>query len=195
MGPIGPRRAEIKQRLITTQGITGTEFPKMIAGTRFNLKYLISISDRIGETETFRMEKVLIHKLTLAGGPSQIIVTKPEPDTSNNMNWKECSVQTESADCASIAQIGAAYVFGFQLYKESAVNAGVTVTANAQTWSCIDANTAVPNPWTIPAAWYENRNARRALPPGIGSMRFRGNSKSQDETLYHFVRRMVKTNR
>lgn len=50
--PIGPRRPEIKQRLAGF-GITVNSFTEYVPGTRFNLRYIRSISDIIGKMETF----------------------------------------------------------------------------------------------------------------------------------------------
>jgi hypothetical protein len=43
---VGPRRVEIRQRL-NSHGITGNTFPEFVAGTRFDLRYMLSISDII----------------------------------------------------------------------------------------------------------------------------------------------------
>lgn len=64
---IGPRRPEIGQRL-AGQGMTSTSFAEYIAGTRFNLRYIRSISDIIGKFDTFRNEKVCFKNLTSSGG-------------------------------------------------------------------------------------------------------------------------------
>lgn len=69
----GPRRPEILQKLAGTQGITATRFPEYLEGTRFNLKYLRSISDILGKFETFRTEKICFSRLTRYGGETQVI--------------------------------------------------------------------------------------------------------------------------
>jgi hypothetical protein len=56
--PIGPRRAEIRQRL-ASQGITSTEFPEYVAGTRFNLKYMLSISDQMNRVMTYLLSHTM----------------------------------------------------------------------------------------------------------------------------------------
>jgi hypothetical protein len=65
----GPRRVEIRQRLFS-YGITPDAFPEFVTGTRFDLKYMSSISDRIGQYGTFRNERVCFSKQTVAGGKS-----------------------------------------------------------------------------------------------------------------------------
>lgn len=62
---IGPRRIEIRQKL-EGQGITATEFPEYVKGTRFNFRYLQTLSDLISEQKqkTFRIEKVAITNLS-----------------------------------------------------------------------------------------------------------------------------------
>lgn len=184
-------RAEIKQRL-ARQGITTTTFPEFVAGTRFNVKYMQSISDIIGQFQTFRNEKVVFPRLTLAGGKSQIIETKPiEGNTAKR--WTECEVQANSAIRDSTAQIGASYVFGFQLYKEQ--GEGADDTERSARWSCVERSAAAQAQWDIPAAWLANRNERRNLPPGIGTPGFYGSVKRQDSMRYSTVRRMIKTPR
>ncbi|KAK9877659.1 hypothetical protein WA026_019329 [Henosepilachna vigintioctopunctata] len=50
--PIGPRRPEIGQRL-AVYGITSTPFHENVRSTKFNLKYVKSLSDIIGRFETY----------------------------------------------------------------------------------------------------------------------------------------------
>jgi len=76
--PITPRRPEIKQRL-AGQGITALTFPEFERNTRFNLRYVKSISDILGKFETFRNEKICFARLTSSGGETQVIQTKPTP--------------------------------------------------------------------------------------------------------------------
>lgn len=56
--PIGPPRTEIIQRL-AGYGITASQFREYILGTRFNLRYIRSISDILGKFESFKVEKEL----------------------------------------------------------------------------------------------------------------------------------------
>lgn len=113
--PIGPRRQEIHQRLIG-MGITTTAFPEFVPRTKFNLRYMRSISDIVGKLETFKIEKVCFKNLTASGGETQVIKTHPiEPEPGK---WTDISVQPTSASTSSTALIGASYMFGFQLYKE-----------------------------------------------------------------------------
>lgn len=65
--PIGPRRVEIRQRL-AGYDITATAFPEYVEGTRFHLCYIKSISDIVGQFETFRVERVCFQNMTRAGG-------------------------------------------------------------------------------------------------------------------------------
>jgi hypothetical protein len=125
---------EIRQRLAGYH-ITPINFPEYVAGTRFNLRYMQSVSDITGRYETFRIEKVCFPRMTLAGGESQII-TRPMAHKGLDQLWTETTVQATSAGCESTAEMGAAYVFGFQLYKEPGL--GETVTQRLSRWSCID---------------------------------------------------------
>jgi hypothetical protein len=186
--PIGPRRIEIRQRLARFK-ITPTKFPEYVAGTRFNLRYMMSISDTIGKFETFRNEKICFPRLNLAGGESQIIITIPTPDEDLGLSWTSTSVQPISAGSESAAEMGAAY--GFQLYKED--GQGATLTARSRRWSCLEPIPDAEVPWIMTPAWHANRNERRNLPPGIGTERFRALSKRQDIALESVVRRMIKT--
>lgn len=87
--------------------------------------------------------------------------------------------------------MGAAYCFGFQTYKED--GRGDNRNAITLNWSCITG--AEQEPWVMPDDWYQNRNARRNLPDGIGTERFRAISLGQDNQLENTVRRMIKTQR
>lgn len=184
--PIGPRRPEIKQRL-AGYGITVHSFAEYIPNTRFNLRYMRSISDIIGKIETFRNEKVTIRNLSLAGGETQVIKTEPKEEAEAG-NWRDRSVQALSAATSSTATMGAANVFGFQLYKED--GPGQQRAAKIRNWSCIEGPT-----WVMPDGWYNGRNNRRNLPDGVGTSRFRAISLRQDVTLSNVIRRMIKTPR
>jgi hypothetical protein len=76
--PISPRRPEIKQCL-AGQGIAALTFPEFERNTRFNLRYVKSISDILGKFETFRNEKICFARLTSSGGETQVIQMKPTP--------------------------------------------------------------------------------------------------------------------
>jgi len=184
--PIGPRRPEIKQRLAGF-GITVNHFTEYIPGTRFNLRYLRSISDILGKMETFRNEKVTLKNLSLSGGETQVVKTQPM-DINEAGSWRERSVQALSAATSSTAVMGAANVFGFQLYKED--GPGELRSMKIANWSCISGIG-----WNMPDDWYNNRNRRRNLPNGIGTSRFRAISLRQDIIMSNVVRRMIKTPR
>lgn len=187
--PIGPRRPEIIQRL-AGYGITANNFQEYVRGTRFSLKYVKSLSDIIGKFETFRMEKVCFKNLTLSGGETQVIKSRPT-ESEDQERWNERNVQTISAATSSTAMMGAAYCFGFQTFKED--GPGNNRMARTRNWSCLEGRGA--NPWAMPDDWYANRNERRNLPDGIGTERFRAISMRQDLTLENVVRRMIKTQR
>ncbi|APG78157.1 Capsid [Hubei tetragnatha maxillosa virus 8] len=191
VGEVGPRRMEIRQRL-HGQGITPTAFPEFVAHTRVNLKYALSISDIIQQFETFRNERVTLQNMTSAGGNTQIIITKPT-DEDRNQNWTSTTVQATAAANESTAQMGAAYVFGFQLHKEPGDDANPTIAASR--WSCLERDPDAEVEWDMPPAWIANRNARRDLPPGIGTERFRALSMNQGIITNQTVRRMIKTQR
>lgn len=185
---IGPRRQEIKQRL-NGQGITNVAFPEYVANTRFNLRYLQSLSDVIGQQETYRVERFVSANLTIAGGETQIIKTHPVEGEGENICWTKTVVQALSAACESTAQMGASYAFGFQLYKEP--GDGATHTERATRWSCLQSAQNAEVPWVISPAWAEGRNDRRNLPPGIGTDRFRAISKQQEIALNDIIRRLI----
>jgi hypothetical protein len=168
---IGLQRIEIHQRL-QNHGITPNAFPEYVRGTIFDLRYMLSISDTIGKYETFRNKKICFSRQTAAGGETQIIVTRPQVDEGLEQRWTNAIVQATSAGCESTAQIGPAYVFGFQLYIED--GHGQDITARAQRWSCLKMDRDADVPWHMPPAWHANRNERRNIPPGIGTERFRG---------------------
>lgn len=187
--PIGPRRPEIIQRL-AGYGITANAFHEYVPGTRFNLKYIKALSDIIGKFETFRMEKVCFKNLTLSGGETQVIKTRPT-ETEDQERWNARNVQAISAATSSTAMMGAAYCFGFQTYKED--GPGENRMARVRNWSCLEGTGR--DAWEMPDGWYNNRNDRRNLPDGVGTERFRAISMRQDLTLENVVRRMIKTQR
>lgn len=190
--PLVARRDEIKRRL-ASQGITADRFQEFVLHTRFNLRYLESLSDIIGKLETFRIEKVVIRNLTLSGGESQVIMTKPLAGEELNQPWRDTIVAATSAACESTALTGAAYPFGFQLYKEP--GEGATLTARSVRWSCLTSAQGVDDPWTVSDNWAGTRNTRRNLPAGIGTERFRSIAMNQSLCLRNIVRRMIKTSR
>jgi hypothetical protein len=92
-------------------------------GTRFNLKYVKPISDIIGKFETFRVEKVCSKNLTLNGGETQVVKSRPT-ETEDPERWNERNVHTISAATSSTATMGAAYCFASivaieRLYKKN----------------------------------------------------------------------------
>lgn len=153
--PIGPRRPEIVQRLAGL-GITANQFQEYIRGTRFNLKYIMELSDIIGGFETFRNEKVCFKNLTLNGGETQIVKNRPT-ESEDLERWNERNVQTISAATSTTAVMGAAYCFGFQTYKED--GPGETRAQRTANWSCVEG--IGDQPWVMPDDWYANRNDSR----------------------------------
>jgi len=188
--PIGPRRPEIRQRL-AGQGITPNHFPEYIRDTRFNLRYIKSISDIISSFTTFRIEKMCFPRLAASGGETQVIVTRPTPDEDLHEVWTTRSVQATSAADSSTTLMGGSFMFGFQAYKEP--GEGRTATERHAKSCCL--SPTAEQPWIIPEEWIANRNERRNLPPGIGTERFRTLTKRQDLSREDIIRRMVKTAR
>lgn len=189
---IGIRRSEIKQRLQGI-GISTTAFPEYVKGTRFSLKYMVMLSDIIGNFTTYRNEKVVIHNMLISGGESQVIMTRPIENEDDDKNIRVATVQATSASCSTTAEMGAAYVFGFQLFKEP--GEGTNDTQRSQRWCCVTSQTEAEEQWSIPATWMANRNQRRNVPPGVGTERFRGLGKRQDVALMDTIRRMIETSR
>lgn len=173
--PIGVRQPEIAQ------------FDEFVKDTRFNLKYLRNLSDTLGKFCTFRNEKVKFSNQTKSGGETQVIKTRPS-ESLERESWIERSVQATSASTSSTAQMGAAMCFGFQLYKED--GPGDKRSDKTANWSCITGPS-----WEMPDDWYNNRNARRDVPEGVGTERFRVISLRQDLHMQNIVRRMIKTTR
>lgn len=184
---IGERRPEIRQRL-AGYGISVNRFDEYVPHTRFNLKYLRSISDIIGKFETFKIEKVVLRNLSMAGGETQVVKTTPS-EANELETWRQRTVQSTSSSTSSTAVIGAANCFGFQLYKED--GQGDNRAEKTANWSCIQG--IGDTPWQMPDDWYNNRNDRRNLPAVLGTPRFRAISVRQDNVLYNAVRRMIKT--
>ena len=188
--PIGPRRPEIRQRL-AGQGITPNHFPEYVRDTRFNLRYIKSISDMISGFTTFRNGKMCFPRLAASGGETQIVVTRPTPGEDAHEVWTTRSVQATSVADSSTAVMGGSFMFGFQTYKEP--GEGQTASERHAKWCCL--SPTVQQPWNIPEEWIINRNEQRNLPPGIGTERFTTLTKRQDISREDIIRRMVKTTR
>uniref|UniRef100_A0A1B6DIM7 Uncharacterized protein n=1 Tax=Clastoptera arizonana TaxID=38151 RepID=A0A1B6DIM7_9HEMI len=180
-----PSRPEVVRRL-NGLGIMPQAFPEYTANTRFNIKYIRSLSDLLGQIPTFKVEKVSIPSLNLIGSATMVIETKPVI-IDEVQSWTNRSVETTSAADETSGAMGSAYMCGFQLYKEDGAN------GNHDIWSCIRG--VGEHPWMMPQPWYNNRNDRRNLPPGIGTMRFRGIVERQDLMLENIIRRLIMTKR
>lgn len=191
---IGPRRQEIRQKL-NGLGITPNTFPELVAGSRFHLIYLLQLSEMLKDIDTFRMENMTISSMTIHGGETMVIQTLPIMSEDIEKGWNERTVQAQSPASDSTAQVGASYIFGFQLHKgtDAETAAKEPLAQRARNWSCLSANPAAAASWVMPIPWDTNRNARRDLPPGIGTLRFRSIGKSQDLALIGVTRRMRKT--
>lgn len=188
-----PPRPEITRRL-WGQGITDTEFPEFVPNTRFNLKYLLSISDELSKITTFRLDKFKVQTLSRLGAPAVVITTRPKlPEES--FDWKSRSVEASSAAESPTSQMGLALMCGFQLYKED--GPGANNDEKSKNWSSVipDPATAADARWTMPDPWKNNRNGRRNLPAGVGTERFRTLIERQDCLMTNIVRRMISTTR
>lgn len=187
--PIGPRRPEIKQRL-AGQGISTTTFPEFQPGTRFNWKYITALSDIVGNFDSFRCEKVCFTKMNHFGGRTMAIKTQPVGAGDVDTKWTEKEVYPVCSAEENSGQIGASYIFGFQLYKTNG-NTEVRAT-NISNWSCLRRRPNAQPPWEPSEVWTNNRNMRRNLPPGIGTDRFQGIGDRQDVQRERILRRMRK---
>lgn len=121
-------------------------FAEYVPGTRFNLRYIRSLSDIVGKLETFKIEKTTIANPSLAGGETQAIKSQPM-DRAEPEGWRRKSVQTTSGATSSTATMGAANCFGFQLYKKD--GPGDNRRAISRNWSCVYSPT-----WIVPDNWY-----------------------------------------
>lgn len=182
-GIIGPRKEELRI-LLTSMGVDATHFRETVNGTRLNIQIVQRVSDYLVGCKTFRNEKVKLDALTIEGDAAQLIKSIP---TAENVNaaekWTNLIVRPTSANASSTTTFGATYLTGYQLSK----NAVAGTHAN---WCCLE-QAAAANAWEIPAEWIENRNARRALPPGMDVERFVSISDSQRNRTNAIVRRMI----
>jgi hypothetical protein len=183
---IGHWRVEIQQRL-QSQGITPNVFPEFVTGTRFNLRYMLSISDMLRKSETFRCERVCFacqsrrRRVTNCGD-------KTAARWASREELDEHDSPSDLGSKRSTTQIGASYVFGFQLYKEDGL--GQTLTAQA-TRSCLWSLQDAEEPWEMPEAWHASRNDRWNI-SRHRDRRFRGLGKTQDYALQDDVHRMIR---
>lgn len=183
---------ETRQRLAAS-GITNLVFPEFVENTRFNLNYIKQVSAVIAEIPTFRSERVRIDSTALVGGETQVVLTKPVIGIEDDVNIRETTVVATVPFAETTAKVGAAYLFGYQLYKEPSLNRDPT-TAHSR-WCCVQASPDVRAPWVIPNEWIGNRNARRALHGGLAFEQFRGIALSQRHRTIDVIRRMVKPKR
>ena len=188
---IGVIRPGIRGKLASF-GITHNAFNEYVENTRFNLKYLMNISDIIGKFSTYRCDKMSFKMSTISGGETQVVKSRNAEDTAKI--WTESQVSVLSS---SPAVIGAGYIFGFQLEKGVFNETEADGIRRSNKWSCIapDATQANALRWVMPAEWYQARNNRRVIPQGVGTERFISIAKEQDIQLLEVSRRMVKTPR
>lgn len=186
---IGPRRAEIRQKLAGF-GITATNFEEYCRNTRFHRQYIKDISDMLGSWETFKVEKVNFPSLTSDGATVQAVMSRPIHEEEAN-NWLKRVVQNTSAEDESTATMGAAFVFRFQLFKIA--NAGATTLARNQNWCCVTSQQG--QVYDLPEEWVVNRNGRRHLPDVLECERFRAIALNTQIATEDAIRRMVKTTR
>ena len=121
-GTVPNNRKIFSCRPKTTRNSSKTSRPrnntKSVRDTRFNLRYIKSISDITGNFNTFRNEKMCFPRMAASGGETQIIVTRPTPGEDQHEAWTTRSVQATSAADSSTAVMGGSFMFGFQSYKE-----------------------------------------------------------------------------
>lgn len=170
LGLIAEHRPKIRQRLASV-GITATNFDEYVENTRFNLRYFKQISDILGWYETFKIEKVCFRNQTKMGGETQVIKTRPL-EFNESERWTDRSVQPESTARTAEELMGAAVIFGFQLYKEAGQH-------GHHNWCCVEATANAH--WEIPQEWIDNCNDHRNFPEGIGTSHFKATSLRQDE--------------
>lgn len=180
LGPIGPRRPEMRQ-ILNSIGITGVTFPEMIANTRYNHRLILTVSDAIGKLPTYKNEAVQMDSLNKDGTEAQLITTEPDLTTDIGMRWTERTVQPFSMAADSISTIGASYFCGFQLKRGNGED-------NAN-WCCLQA--AAGRAWVIPPEWIQNCNARRELPDNLGTRRFTAVSNQQATMTRNIIRRLI----
>lgn len=167
--------------VLTSFGIAGDAFEASVPDTRLNTRLVQYISDYLGKTTTYRVEKVNIQALTREGDAVQLIRCVPTTENANAATkWTHKIVRPTAANAESPATFGAAYFTGFQTSKET------TGENNHTNWCCLT---------EVPAAWILNRNARRALPPGLSVGRFVSVSDSQVAVTNAIVRRMITSSR
>jgi hypothetical protein len=74
-----------------------------------------SLSDIIGNFETFSIEETQFKNLTISGGEMQVVKSRSFKND-DPQRWNKKNVQTLSSDRSSTAIMGAAYCFGFQTF-------------------------------------------------------------------------------
>lgn len=181
--PIGTRNEDVRI-LLQSVGVTANHFNEMIGGTRLNVNLLQEVSDYFGRCPTFRNEKVKLDALTVEGDGVQLIRSIPTNENVDpTIKWTNTIVRPISSHPSSTTVFEASYLMGYQIEKSA-------ITNSHANWCCLEQATA-QNPWVIPPEWIENRNARRALPPGMEIGRFKWISDSQRNRTNAIVRRMI----
>lgn len=182
---IGDRRPEIKRKLAGYE-ITQTAFPDDGNGTRFNRPYVLAMSDALKKCNTFKNEEVTFSKLTTNGNMTMVITTEPEA-VGPTERWTNVTAYSTSPEESSAATLGAASIFGFQL-KKKAKTEEATFEAN-KNWLCV--RKTGQGDWPGMRDWFDNKNARRQLPPVLQTARFYSLGLNLEEQRIDIIRRQV----
>ena len=102
-GAIGARKEEVRIELESI-GVTATRFAEQIARTRLNIRLVQKVSDYFARCPTFRIEKVKVDALTVAGDEVQLIKLVPTSEITNAAaRWTDIIVRPTSAQSPSSA--------------------------------------------------------------------------------------------
>ncbi|KAJ8728514.1 hypothetical protein PYW07_006210 [Mythimna separata] len=170
-GPIGTRKEEVRI-LLNSVGVTPTSFDEVIGGTRLNIHLIQKVSDYFAGSPTFRNEKVKLDALTVEGDAAQLIKSVPtDENVDPRARWTNVVIRPISAVANETSTLGASYLMGYQLAK-------MPIADSNANWCCVE-QASDAHPWAIPPEWINNRNDRRAVPPGMEIERFVSISDSQ----------------
>ncbi|KAL1492424.1 hypothetical protein ABEB36_010676 [Hypothenemus hampei] len=143
----GYRRNEAKN-LAASVGITDATFPSYPNNLAVNLDFLMSISNILANTKTFKNTSVVLSTLSEIGAQSQTIIERPILANNDRTPGVRCEFRPTSLSKDAECIFGAGIFFSQQLMKES-------LAADHSSWSMF-AN--------IPPEWIANYNQRRNLP-------------------------------
>lgn len=167
--PLLNRRIEAKQMALAC-GITADEISESIANTAFNYDFMFAMSEWFSNTRTFAIKQINFMNFGIQGSQAQLLIERSVPSKTANARNVDSNIIATSMMRATDSVYGEALYGAFQLMKDSSVIPDANASVNSRAWCCVTFLGAEGS--IIPAAWIDNRNARRNLPDEFNARRF-----------------------